>query len=66
MFEANLKHVYQSLTATAIIAHQIDLSTVHGDTTSHSVYRAYEGDGELNITFGYSEYYRPELKQFLL
>ena len=65
MFEANPKHLYQSLTASAIITHQIDLSTVHGDTTSQSVYGAYEGDGELNITFGHSKDHRPDLKQFL-
>ena len=65
MFEANPNHVYQSLTGSAIITHQIDLGDLHGDTSSQSVHGAYEGDGELNITFGHSKDHRPDLKQFL-
>lgn len=44
-----------------------DLSVIHADTTSVSVWGAYEtlpAQGELGIRYGYSKQHRPDLKQF--
>jgi transposase len=47
----------------------LDTSRYHFDTSSVSVEGAYEddpGEGEINITHGYSKDHRPDLKQFIV
>lgn len=51
---------------TMLEAHNLNISTIHLDTTSKSVQGAYdnEGHGEFHITYGHSKDLRPDLKQF--
>ncbi|WP_235919690.1 IS1634 family transposase, partial [Heliomicrobium undosum] len=65
MYEANPQHVFDMVSTVSVVRHGIDLRHLHSDTTSQSVYGAYEGEGELSITYGYSKDGRPDLKQFL-
>ncbi|MFZ3131299.1 MAG: IS1634 family transposase, partial [Desulfosporosinus sp.] len=65
LFEANPKHIFQTITASAIMTHQIKLDRVHADTTSQSVYGEYDENDALDITFGYSKDKRPDLKQYI-
>ncbi|HWQ76823.1 MAG TPA: IS1634 family transposase [Syntrophomonas sp.] len=66
LFDANPKHVFQTVSASAIMTHQIKLDRVHADTTSQSVYGDYDDESDaLDITFGYSKDKRPDLKQFI-
>jgi transposase len=66
LFDANPKHVFQTITASAIMTHKIKLDRVHADTTSQSVYGEYEDESDaINITFGFSKAKRPDLKQFI-
>ncbi|MTV50909.1 DUF4277 domain-containing protein [Heliobacillus mobilis] len=62
LFDANPKLVYEAISTSAIVSHHIDLRQLHSDTTSQSVYGQYDRDGELQITYGHSKDYRPDLK----
>jgi transposase len=44
----------------------VPIEGIHADITSISVQGAYEGEGDLDITFGFSKAHRPDLKQFLI
>ena len=59
--------VFSTICLRAICHEQIDLKYLHSDTTSISLYGAYEDkDGnEFVITRGHSKDKRPDLKQFL-
>ena len=65
--EADPEWVYAQVALRAIVAEDIVIGIVHGDTTSVSVQGAYESeDGVLNLKRGYSKDHRPDLKQFLM
>ncbi|NLW06837.1 MAG: IS1634 family transposase [Clostridia bacterium] len=61
-----LKKMFSSIALTAAATHNVPLEAIHVDTTSVSVQGAYEGEGDLDITFGFSKGHRPDLKQFLI
>ncbi|MBC9786726.1 IS1634 family transposase [Heliobacterium chlorum] len=67
MHEANPRLIFDMISTNAILRHDIDLTLLRSDTTSHSVYGAYDGaeHSALNITYGHSKDHRPDLKQFL-
>ncbi|MDI3533769.1 MAG: hypothetical protein PWQ82_134 [Thermosediminibacterales bacterium] len=62
---AGSKKIFSALALEAIARENIDISVLHGDTTSKLVYGSYEGEGELNITYGHSKDHRPDLKQYI-
>ncbi|MGB9851225.1 MAG: IS1634 family transposase [Moorellaceae bacterium] len=61
-----LKKLFSTIALTAAATHNVPIMGIHTDTTSISVQGAYEGDGDLDITFGFSKDHRPDLKQFLI
>lgn len=66
---ANPEHVFATLTARALAQEGrswSDLSVIHADTTSVSVWGEYEATAKasLAIRHGYSKQQRPDLKQF--
>lgn len=63
--EINLDCLYGTLVLRATQIHKISLNSLHGDTTSVSVYGEYANNSSesLNITYGYSKDHRPECKQ---
>lgn len=61
-----LKKLFSSIALTAAATHNVPIEGIHVDTTSISVHGAYEGEGDLDITFGFSKDHRPNLKQFLI
>jgi len=61
-----LKKLFSSIALTAAATHNVPIVGIHVDTTSISVQGAYEGEGDLDITFGFSKDRRPDLKQFLI
>jgi len=65
VYIANPKKVFCNFALKAVTKEDIDLSILHGDTTSRLVYGQYEGEGSLNITYGRSKDKRPDLKQYL-
>jgi transposase len=63
---AGLDNLYSALISKAIIKHSLELSHLHFDTTSLSLYGEYNTDDENPlITFGHSKQHRPDLKQVL-
>ena len=61
-----LDNLYSAIISKAIIKHSLELSRLHFDTTSLSLYGEYETDEEEPlITFGHSKQHRPDLKQVL-
>ena len=62
--------IFTNISRRAADIFNIDKSHVHFDTTSVSVYGAYDqcnDEGpDLNITYGHSKDHRPDLKQFLV
>ncbi|MBC7347810.1 MAG: IS1634 family transposase [Clostridia bacterium] len=63
---SDLKTLFSSIALRAAATHDAPIDRLHVDTTSISVQGAYEGEGELEITFGFSKDRRPDLKQFLI
>lgn len=63
---SDLKTLFSSIALRAAATHDAPIDRLHVDTTSISVQGAYEGEGELEITFGFSKDRRPDLKQFLM
>ncbi|WP_338828130.1 IS1634 family transposase [Neomoorella thermoacetica] len=61
-----LKKLFSSIALTAAATHNVPIEGIHVDTTSISVHGAYEGERDLDITFGFSKDHRPDLKQFLI
>ena len=58
---------FSDIIISAINEFHLDLSMIHSDTTSKSVYGEYEhqNPNSVNITHGFSKDKRPDLKQFL-
>lgn len=61
-----LKKMFSSITLTSATTHNVPIVGLQVDTTSVFVYGSYEGEGNLDITFGFSKSHRPDLKQFLI
>ena len=63
-----LKRYFPRFPQNAIGCFKLDTRHHHFDTTSVSVFGAYEDhpDTQLNITYGYSKDKRPDLKQFMV
>lgn len=74
----DLRSWFESVALAAVHRGQMEIASVHADTTSVSVYgefeptpadqvfyRARPGKRPLRITHGYSKQHRPDLKQFL-
>jgi transposase len=62
---ADPKRVYATVCLRAVEAYEVAVEQLHSDTTSVSVYGAYEGDEPgLGIVHGYSKDHRPDLLQF--
>lgn len=65
--EAEPRTLFTQLALRAVLRDRIPVKTLHADTTSQSVYGAYETypTQPLHITYGNSKEHRPDLKQFL-
>lgn len=64
--EAEPWKVYSTLALSAMRHLNLAINAVHNDTTSVSVFGAYDKPSDLNITHGYSKDHRPDLKQILM
>jgi len=66
LYAADARRVYSTICLRAVAAYQVALDLLHNDTTSVSVYGAYEGEphGGPEIALGFSKDHRPDLKQF--
>ena len=61
-----LNSMYSAIISKAIIKYSIDISRLHFDTTSISLYGKYETDEENPLViYGHSKLHRPDLKQVL-
>ena len=70
--EANPDLLFQKVAMNAIAQYRIAFSRIHSDTTSVSLYGAYEGDefiktkdGKLQLVRGYNKDHRPECNQLI-
>lgn len=71
IFEVGTGKVLSAVALRAVKLFNLDITHVHHDTTSHSVYGDYDLYGEESydqpfvITFGFSKDHRPDLKQLV-
>ena len=71
IFEVGTGKVLSAVALRAVKLFDLDITHVHHDTTSHSVYGDYDLYGEESrdqpfvITFGFSKDHRPDLKQLV-
>ena len=67
IYDTGTHAIFSQLSQNAIRQFDIDARKVHFDTTSISVYGAYElTEQPFKITYGHSKDHRPDLKQFLV
>ncbi len=70
LFEAGVDNVFMKVAAAARAHYNIVSKAAHADTTSVSVWGAYdsdyENDGGIDITKGYSKDKRPDLNQYMV
>jgi transposase len=70
IFEVGADKLFSEVAFQACLRFPLDMSKVHFDTTSVSVWGAYDScspdSGNLNITYGHSKDHRPDLKQFMI
>ena len=70
IFEAGAGKLFSEVAFQACLRFPLDMSRVHFDTTSVSLWGNYDlcspDSDKLNITYGYSKDHRPDLKQFLI
>lgn len=68
LYVAGAKRVYSTIGLRAVEAYAVATDRLHADTTWVSVYGAYEGEPHRGpeITFGFSNDHRPDLKQYKL
>ncbi|MGB9858768.1 MAG: IS1634 family transposase, partial [Moorellaceae bacterium] len=59
-----MKRLFSTIALRAAAIHNVPIEGIHADTTSVCVEGAYEGEGDLDITYGFSKDKRPDLKQF--
>jgi transposase len=66
--EVKVEELISKICLTMLKLHDINIETLHLDTTSKSVQGAYEEEatGDFDINHGYSKDHRPDLKQFKL
>ncbi len=66
-YEANPKEIFTSIALKSIATYNIQVKTIHADTTSKSVYGEYDTCDEenLQIVRGHSKDRRPDLKQIM-
>jgi transposase len=63
---SGLNNLYSAIISKAIIKHSLDLSRLHFDTTSLSLYGEYKTDDKNPlVALGFSKQHRPDLKQVL-
>ena len=64
--EVKMEELVNLCSLVMLTAHDLNISTIHLDTTTKSVQGAYENDafGDFLITYGHSKDHRPDLKQF--
>jgi len=69
LWAADPQKIFSAVTHAAIRVHNIDISVIHGDTTSKSFIGAFENSEENGlapwITHGYNKEHRPDLKQLV-
>ena len=67
MFEAGGSQLFNALSLRVIAEERLDLSRLHGDTTSKLVFGEYAAPHEeaVSITYGHSKDHRPDLKQVM-
>jgi len=69
LWNADPQKIFSAVTHAAIRIHNLDISVIHGDTTSKSFIGAFENSEENGlapwITHGYSKDHRPDLKQLI-
>ena len=68
LFETGTQKIFSQISQNTIGCFKLDTRHHHFDTTSVSVFGAYEDhpDTQLNITYGYSKDKRLDLKQFMV
>jgi transposase len=71
LYAANTTHVFSEIARNALRNFEVPTQHIHFDTTSVTVYGAYEptdpnSPSSLKITKGYSKDHRPDLNQFLI
>jgi transposase len=71
LYAANTTHLFSEIVMNALRIFQVPTQHIHFDTTSVTVYGAYEptdpdSPSTLKITKGYSKDHRPDLNQFLI
>ena len=66
LIQAGLDRSYSGIISKAVVKHSLDLSHLHFDTTSLTLYGEYKTDDEHPlVTYGHSKKHRPDLKQVL-
>lgn len=67
LHKAGAQKVYSTVALKAMEVHDVQIEgTIHFDTTSKSVYGMYDSkseDDSIDVTYGHSKDYRPDLKQ---
>lgn len=71
VYAANTTHLFSEIARNALRSFEVPTQHIHFDTTSVTVYGAYEpsepdSPSALKITKGYSKDHRPDLNQFLI
>ncbi|WP_164821503.1 IS1634 family transposase [Paenibacillus koleovorans] len=66
LHEATPWKVYSALAIRAMRKLGLPIGALHNDTTSVSLYGAYEGEADLHIVHGHSKDHRPDLKPIML
>ncbi|MEW6082890.1 MAG: IS1634 family transposase [Bacillota bacterium] len=66
MAQVDLKGLFSSVSLSCVLKDDIEVKSVHADTTSISVYGEYEDDSAIiEINHGHSKDKRPDLQQFV-
>lgn len=67
LFAADRASFLTELSAKAIVLHQLEVETIHNDSTSVTFLGAYDGDDPeaVTITHGYNKDHRPDCKQIV-
>jgi len=66
MAQVDLKALFSSVSLSCVLKDNIEVKSVHADTTSISVYGEYEDDSAIiEINHGHSKDKRPDLQQFV-
>ncbi|MBP0026861.1 MAG: IS1634 family transposase [Roseofilum sp. Guam] len=72
LYQRGINEIFVSVAIEAVKIYELEIGTVHLDSSSFSVEGEYENPGEelepkvVNITYGCSRDHRPDLKQFMM